>query len=67
MSMLISCGSNPDTAPLSVANIVISAPSGTVITGGSLQLTATATNGNGDPVVITPAWSVVGGRRDYQS
>lgn len=59
--MLISCGSNPDTAPSGAATIVISSAGGSVTPGGTMQFSATASDANGDPVVITPVWTVVNG------
>ncbi|MEO6209063.1 MAG: hypothetical protein ABIQ10_02945 [Gemmatimonadaceae bacterium] len=57
--MLISCGSNPDTAPAAqLATITVSPAIDTVGTGDSVRYTAVGRDAEGHVVAITPMWSV---------
>lgn len=58
-SMLISCGSNPDTAPAPpLATITVSPAIDTLGTGDSVRYTAVGRDAEGHVVAITPVWSI---------
>jgi len=58
---LAACGNGMDTQPLIPASIVISSPSGTTATAGTIQFAATVKDANGHTITVTPTWSVVNG------
>jgi len=53
------CGNRDVSSPNSLANIVVSPNPRTLAPGASAQLTAVGTDGTGNPMPITPTWSVV--------
>ena len=63
------CGNRDVSSPNSLANIVVSPNPQTLAPGATAQLTATGTDGAGNPISITPTWSVVnsGGSVDASS
>jgi len=56
-----SCGSRDPDAPLTITSLVVSPNPQTLPTSGSQQFSVAATNSTGDPVDVTPVWSVVNG------
>jgi hypothetical protein len=58
---LISCGSNPDTAPVVVAAIVITSPDGAIQVDGTMQFVAIVTDASGNTLTETPTWTLVNG------
>jgi ice-binding like protein len=63
------CGSRDASSPNSLASIAVSPDPQTLAPGATVQLTATGTDEAGNPMPITPAWSVVnsGGSVDASS
>jgi hypothetical protein len=57
--MLMSCGSNSDTAPLVAAAIVIASPGGSIPIAGTMQFVATVTDADGHSIDVNPTWTVV--------
>lgn len=60
-SALISCGSNPDTAPVVAAAIAITAPDGAIQVDGSMQFLAVVTDASGNTITVTPTWTLANG------
>jgi hypothetical protein len=58
---LISCGSNPDTAPVVAAAIVITSPGGAIQVDGTMQFVATVTDASGNTLTENPTWTLVNG------
>ena len=58
---LAACGNSMETQPLVPASIVISTPSGSTGTAGTIQFSATVKDANGHTIAVTPTWSVVNG------
>jgi hypothetical protein len=58
---LAACGSGTDTAPRVPASIVITTPSGTTSTTGTIQFSATVKDADGHTINVAPTWSVVNG------
>jgi hypothetical protein len=63
------CGNRDVSAPNSLSNIVVTPSPQLLPPGGTAQFTATGTDGAGNPMAITPTWSVVnsGGTVDASS
>jgi ice-binding like protein len=63
------CGSRDASSPNSLASIAVSPDPQTLAPGATVQLTATGTDEAGNPMPITPTWSVVnsGGSVDASS
>lgn len=57
-----SCGSRPESiGPLALASMSISPNPRTLPTGGVQTFTAAGTNGSGNPISVSPTWTVVNG------
>jgi hypothetical protein len=63
------CGNRDASSPNSLASIVVSPNPQTLAPGATAQLTAVGTDGAGNPMPITPTWSIVnsGGSVDANS
>lgn len=61
VSALAACGSNPDTAPVVVSAIAITAPGGAIPVTGTMQFHARVTDASGSVLTTTPTWTVVNG------
>ncbi|HEV7703106.1 MAG TPA: hypothetical protein VGO46_02395 [Gemmatimonadaceae bacterium] len=60
-TLLAGCGNRMDTEAVVPSAIVITSPSGTTPTAGTIQFSAAVTDADGHPITVTPTWSVVHG------
>ena len=59
LAFVTACGSRDVNAPNSLSSIVVSPNPQTLPPGATAQFTATGTDASGNPMSITPTWSVV--------